>query len=80
MEIGMLGSRVTALEENGITVDEALDVDSTNPVQNKVVAINVNTINTRLAQMNIQISKISTIESKLNQLWTTTHNYINAHS
>lgn len=79
MEIGMLDSRVTALEEDGITVDSALNSDSTNPIQNKVVAINVNTINSRLNQISLQSSKVGALESKLNQLWTTTHNYINAH-
>ena len=80
MEIGMLGSRVTALEEDGITVDSALNSDSTNPIQNKVVALNVNSINTRLNQISLQSSKVAALEAKLNQLWTTTHNYINAHS
>ena len=79
MEIGLLDSRVTELEEGGVTVDTALDADSTNPIQNKVVTANINTINTRFAQVNAQLNKLSTIESKLNQLWTTTHNYINAH-
>ncbi|MBR0447583.1 MAG: hypothetical protein IIX28_03855 [Clostridia bacterium] len=79
MEIGLLDGRVTELEEGVLTVDSALDGHSTNPIQNKVVTTSINAINTRYSQLNTQVSKLPTIEAKLNQLWTTTFNYINAH-
>lgn len=77
MEIGLLDARVTALEGQGVTADEALDVTSTNPVQNKAVAEGVNAVNVRVTQVQ---NKVTTLENKMNTLWTLVQDHLKGQS